>query len=520
MTNDQFVLRKIFKNALTKYGNKPAVVFQGKHLTYSELFRQSCIAAHALVNKRVTANTRVALMMSNCLEYAIADQAIIQAGATKVPLNDMLGAKEINYIIKDSQARVVFVGKNFFDVVQTHRNEWPDLETIVGIARKDECPDGFLSWEEFVSGENMEPPDVQVCDEDLGLIAYTGGTTGMPKGVMHSQKSMALNMFSHLMELGYLDDERVLLASPLPHAAGYMLLAGLLKGATHFVESGFDPDTVISRVQEERITATLLVPTMIYRLLDRISETKAELHSLRTVLYGAAPITEERLRQGLELLGPVFMQAYGQTEIPNMVTRLRKEDHRTDEAVAHRLRSCGQPVTMVDVRIVDGTGKEVPRGESGELAVRAPYAMLGYHGLPDKTRETIVDGWVMTGDIARQDADSYIYLLDRSKDMIITGGMNVYTTEVENAVQGCPGVSQVAVVGLPHPDWGEAVTAFIVKEKGHPVTAEDVIAHCRNELSSYKRPKLVKFIESLPLTVYGKPDKKRLRAMADDNPGQ
>lgn len=505
-------LKPLYTNALRKYGERTAVQFNGRQLSYGALLGQACRAAHALIGAGITPGTRVALVMSNCLEYAVADQAIIQCGGAKVPLNDMLGEKEIRYILKDANVRVAVVGPNFFDIIARNRAEWPELDLVVGLADAADCPEGFLPWADFLARGSETPPDVALKPDDLALIAYTGGTTGLPKGVLHTQQTVALDMFSHIMEIGLQDDERLLLTSPLPHSAGFLMLAGLLKGATHFIERGFDPETVVRHIERDRITLVFMVPTMIYRVLDWIGEDSYDLGSLRTVLYGAAPITVERLRQGLDRIGPVFMQLYGQTEAPNFITRLRREDHRPDPDAIHRLKSCGQPAAMAEVRIVDENGRDVPPGESGELAARTPYTMTGYHGLPDKTAETLVDGWLRTGDIARQDKDGYIYLLDRSKDMIITGGMNVYTTEVENAIQGCPGVGQVAVVGLPHPDWGEAVTAFVVRAPGAATSEQQILNHCRDELSAYKRPKAVHFVDSLPLTAYGKLDKKALRA--------
>lgn len=222
--------------------------------------------------------------------------------------------------------------------------------------------------------------------------------------------------------------------------AGILLQAGLLKGTTHYIEQQFDPGKVIERISRDGVTFTFMVPTMIYRVLDWIENEILDLGSLRTVLYGAAPITAGRLRQGIECLGPVFMQLYGQSEAPNFVTRLVREDH--DPAHPERLLSCGRAVAMAQVRIVDSNGNDVPTGHSGELVTRTPYNMIGYHGLPEKTAETIVDGWLHTGDIARMDDDDYVYLLDRKNDMIISGGMSVYTSEVENVIQGIPGINQ------------------------------------------------------------------------------
>ncbi len=509
-------LKSLLTGAMRRHAERVAVCFEEQSLSYADLFRQSCRAANAMIADGVVPNTRVALMMSNCTEYAVADQAIIQSGSAKVPLNDMLGEDEIRYIIADSGARLAVVGPNFFDIVERNRAQWPELKTIVGLADAARCPEGVIPWAEFLERGEEHVPDVDVGPDDLARISYTGGTTGMPKGVMHSQRSATLNMYAHVMEMGLLDDERLLLSSPLPHSAGSLMMAGLIKGATHYIERRFDPETVVRRIEEDRVTFTFLVPTMIYRVLDWIGDSRRDLSSLRTIMYGAAPITVERLRQGLDVFGPVFMQLYGQSEAPNFITRLRREDHRLEADLVHRLKSCGQPAIMSEVRIVDDAGRPVPVGESGEITVRTAYNMLGYHGLPEKTADTLVDGWLHTGDIGMQDEDGYLYLLDRKKDMIISGGMNVYSVEVESVVQSQDGVSQAAVVGLPDPDWGEAVTAFVVPENGVELSAAEIIAACRDRLSAYKRPKRVHFLDAMPLTTYGKLDKKRLRAWADE----
>jgi fatty-acyl-CoA synthase/long-chain acyl-CoA synthetase len=254
-----------------------------------------------------------------------------------------------------------------------------------------------------------------------------------------------------------------------------------------------------------------MVPTMIYRVMDQIHGRKLDFSNLRTILYGAAPITLERLKQGLEIFGPVFTQLFGQSEAPNFITRLKKSDHSLEPSKENRLRSCGQPVLMAQVKIVDEDGLEVPRGVEGEIIAKTPYNMIGYHEAPDKTAETLKDGWLYTGDVGMMDEEGYVYLLDRKKDMIISGGFNVYTSEVENVIQQHPEVSQVAVIGVPHPDWGEAVMAVIVPSRSNPPTEESILDFCNRYLSKYKRPKKILFADSLPLTAYGKIDKKALR---------
>ncbi len=501
----------LFANALKKFHDKTALVYADQPLSYGALRREANRVAHALIRNGVKPNTRVALIMSNCPEFVICDMGVIQAGATKVPLNDMLGEKEISYILKDSGAEIAIVGENFFDIIQRARPSLPDLHTVVGVSSQAACPESFDSWDTFLAGAAETDLNVEVSPQDMALIVYTGGTTGLPKGVVHTQENLVLNLFSHAIELGLQDDEKILLMSPLPHSAGMVLLTGLLKGAEHWIERRFDPQLVLDRIDRQRITFTFMVPTMIYRVMDQIQGKSYDFRSLRTILYGAAPITVERLKAGLDIFGPVFTQLYGQSEAPNFIARLRKEDHSTDPKHIHRLRSCGQAAMMSQVKIVDDLGNEVARGEEGEIVAKTLYNMIGYYRQPEKTAETLKDGWLHTGDVGMMDEQGYIYLLDRKKDMIISGGMNVYTTEVENALQKHPGIRQAAVIGIPHPDWGEAVLAFIVAHKDNPPTAASVQELCTRELSSYKRPKEIRFVDELPLTPYGKIDKKALR---------
>lgn len=505
-------LNQLYLNALVHHGDKEAVVFQGEKLTYRKLLKAGNRVAHALRKYGVKPNVPVALIMSNCLEYVISDTGLILAGGTKVPLNDMLGEREIKYILQDSEAKVAIVGPNFLEIISNIKDDLPNLETIVAVVDDEQCPDGMISWRAFQENESEETVHVEVLPEDRAVIVYTGGTTGLPKGVVHSQENIVINLFSHTIELEMQEDERILLMSPLPHSAGMVLATGILKGALHFIEKGFDPQLVLDRIQNDKVTFTFMVPTMIYRVMDQMDGKNYDLSSLRTILYGAAPITEERLKQGLGIFGPVFTQLYGQTEAPNFITRLKKSDHIVSGEKARRLRSCGQPVLMSKVKIVDDNGKEVGIGEEGEIVVKTPYNMIEYHKQPEKTAETIKNGWLHTGDVGMKDEDGYIYLLDRKKDMVISGGMNVYTTEVENVIQAHPDVSQVAVIGVPHPDWGEAVMAVIVAHPDSNPSKESIMELCRKELSKYKRPKEIRFVDALPLTPYGKIDKKALRS--------
>jgi fatty-acyl-CoA synthase/long-chain acyl-CoA synthetase len=502
----ELTLRQLFTGALERFRDRPAVGFGGRAYSYGELVRDADRLAHALVDAGVRPGTPVALMMSNRVEYVIADQALLRCGAAKVPVNDMLSAPEIGFILRDSGAVVAIADEGMAGAALAAGSAALREVILVGGG----AVPGTQAWADVLAAVPADgPPDVVVSGTDVGVIAYTGGTTGRQKGVVHTQHGLAVNVLAHVIEMGLLDDERLLLTSPLPHSAGFLLQAGLLKGAVHFVERRFDPDLVLERIERDRVTFLFMVPTMIYRLLDRAEDRELDLSSLRTVLYGAAPITVERLEQGLRRLGPVFMQLYGQTEAPNFLTRLTREEH--DLAHPDRLTSCGRAAMLAEVTILDDDGLPVPPGQPGEVCARAPYVMAGYHGLPDKTAESLRGGWLHTGDLGRMDAEGYVHLLDRKNDMIISGGMNVYSTEVENVLQTCPAVAQVAVAGVPHPDWGEAVVAFVVPGRdGFDEAAADTV--CRAELAAYKRPKAYRTVDALPVTAFGKVDKKALRA--------
>lgn len=484
-------LRALFGSALDRFGDRTAVRVGEATTSYQELVAAADRLAHVLLGLGVRPGDPVALMMSNRIEWLVADQAILRVGGAEVPVNPMLSPREIAFVLEDSGARVALADGPMATVA---RNAGLEAVLVPG-----------PEWDLALAGAPAGPADVEVSGSDVGLILYTGGTTGRQKGVVHTQAGLVLNLLAHVVEIGLQDDECLLLTSPLAHSAGFLARAGLLKGATVLVAPRFDAADVMEAVARHAVTLLFLVPTMIYRLLD--ARVEADLSSLRTILYGAAPITADRLAEGLRRFGPVFMQLYGQSEAPNFLTRLTREDH--DPARPERMQTCGRAATMVTLAILDDDGIPVPAGRPGEVCARAPYVMAGYHGLPEKTAETLRHGWLRTGDIGALDADGYLRLLDRRNDMVISGGMNVYTTEVEDVVGACDGVDQVAVVGVPHPDWGEAVIAFVVATDGFDATSVD--DRCRTELAAYKRPKAYQRVPTLPTTPVGKIDKKALR---------
>lgn len=511
-----YTLKGCFESSLSRNSERTALHFDGddETLTYADLDERSNAVANGLVDLGVSPGDRVALMLSNRLEYVVADLAVIKAGAVKVPLNDMLTPDEFEYMLADSGTSTVVAGPNFTDTLADLRENLPELDRPIGVAAGQSLPSGFTDFETLgADGDSETPPSIDVDPSDTVAHYYTGGTTGKPKGVVHSHRNMAMNTYAHAIELGITGDDRLLLMTPLPHSAGLFLWGGLLSGATMAVRDGFEPERALDDIEARSISWTFMVPTMIYRLLDHAGLGSFDTSTLSTLVYGAAPMTANRLEEGLDEFGPVFLQFYGQTEVPNLITTFGKQEHRRaiEAGIDERLESAGQPCLMADVKVVDyDSGDELPQGEIGEILATAPYTMEEYFERPEKTAETLVDGWVRTGDIGRIDEDGYLYLLDRDSDVIITGGMNVYSTEVEEALDRHPDVREVAVIGIPHQDWGEAIHSVIVTDASS-LSESDVKAFADDQLADYKKPKSVEFVDEIPKTPYGKQDKVALR---------
>lgn len=512
-TVDGHTLRAVFETALEKYADRDAVTMEERTLTYRELNRRSNAVAQGLVERGVEPEDRVALLMSNRLEFVISDLALIKAGATRLPLNDMLTPEEFRYMLADSRAGTVIAGPGFVETITDLATDLPNLETVIGISDGTPVADSVEPFEKL-DGTADTPPDCEISASDIQGHYYTGGTTGKPKGVLQTHESMTLNQYAHITELGVSGDETMLLMTPLPHSAGLFLWSALLTGAHAVIYSGFDPEDALTAIEAYDVTWTFMVPTMIYRLLDHEKLATTETSSLSTLVYGAAPMTPTRLEEGIDAFGPIFVQFYGQTEVPNLITTFGKQEHATAVAsdASNRLSSAGTPCLMSRVKIIDiETGERLPRGEEGEILAKAPYTMSKYFERPEKTAETVTDGWVHTGDVGRRDEDGYVYLLDRESDVIITGGMNVYSTEVEEALAGHSDVAEVAVIGVPDEEWGEAVHAVVVAADTATCSAESVTAFADERLADYKRPKSVEFVDEIPKTPYGKHDKVALR---------
>ena len=491
------------------YPHEEAVVQGEVRLSYEEVIGGIRATGRALRSRGLAPGDRVAFVMSDSIDLINMMYGALWAGLTIVPLNAKLALDDHVYMVEDCGARALA----FNGAAATRGAEILErVDVEIGIATEAaDVPEGGLLLGEIAAREDRGPGAPEVDPEGECWIQYTGGTTGFPKGAIHSHRTFLAAMSSCALELGVEPGERCAHCAPLTHSGLAYFVPVWMRGGCNIVLGGFDPIALLDTIERERVTSTLMVPTMIYVLLDVPGIGDRDLSSLRTIGYGAAPMGKERLEQALGVFGPIFIQAYGQTEAPAQITVLTKRDHLRARERPELLTSCGRPVAIAEVRIADEALRELPAGEVGEVVVRGPHVTLGYANKPEATAEAIRDGWLCTGDLGRRDEDGYIYLVDRKKDMIITGGFNVYPKEVEQALFSHPAVADVCVIGIPDEKWGEAVTAIIVPADGADPDPEELIALVKERKGSMMAPKRIEITDAIPLTTVGKHDKRALR---------
>ena len=481
--------------------------------SYRELNQRADAVATALGDELgVRPHDRVSVMMSNSPELLEALFAVWKAGATVVPLNARYTEEEILYHVGDSEARVLLAGAEFGETL-LGLQEKLGLDSLVltgGENGHATSLDGLL---ERYAGRRPESPET--ADDDVAWLAYTSGTTGRPKGAMLTHGNLTFVAVSWLADLQRIEAEDVgLVAAPLTHGAGMMALAFVMKAATQVIlqPSGFDTARFLRMVPEHGVTHTWLVPTQIRMVLDYPDLDGADLSTLKTIVYGGAPMYVEDLKEAIRRIGPVFVQLFAQSESPMTGTYLRPQEHVLEGPGSERLASCGYARSGTEVSILDDKSGVLPPGEIGEICIRGPAVMKGYWKRPEATAETLRDGWLHTGDIGKMDDQGYVFILDRTKDMLISGGLNVYPREIEEVLLRHAGIGQVAVIGVPDDRWGEAVKAVVVPAAGARLSEAEVIAFAASQLAGYKKPKSVEFVTDLPKTTIGKIDKKALRA--------
>ena len=503
-------LGDVLVNNARWYGDKPALVYGERVATHGELADAGRRLASALHRLGVRPQDRVAMLGMNSLDYFIYYAACEMFGYVASTINFRLAAPEMQQIITDATPTVLIFEDIYTDHVESIRNAIPSIKHFVAIG---EVPAWALSYEALLAeGDPAGPPLEPPTPDMLAFLMYTSGTTGRPKGVMQEHGPQVLNASQIADCLGMTSTDRTLLMMPFFHVGAKAVAAGQSwKAGCVYIHRVFDPQEIFRTIERERITITHLAPTMIQVLLDHPDRTRYDLSSLRVILYSAAAMPPPVLKRAIEAFGPAFVQMYGQTE--GSGTILSREAHKPDgdERTLRRLTSIGHPIPGTRFKVVDDEDRELPTGTAGELCYQGPVMMRGYWNNSAATIETMRGGWIHTGDVGKIDEDGYIYLVDRKKDMIISGGENISSREVEDALLSHPAVSEVAVIGVPHEKWGEAVAAVVVTRPGAEVTAADLIAHCRTLIAGYKRPQSVVFVDELPRLPSGKITKVELR---------
>lgn len=491
--------------------DRTAILFEGKSISYARLLRQSTRLANALLGGAAPGD-RVAILAMNCPEYIEAYGAGELAGFIMVGINFRLAAAEIAYILEDSAPRVLIFESQYADLIASLRPNLPEDMRLICLDQSD------LEWAEayekvVASGSDTLPAKRPCLDDPLGLL-YTSGTTGRPKGALRSNRADAFIGEVYAMELNLAPGDRMLIMMPMFHAGGRgQQMAIFWRGATLVLHRGFDAAAVLRSIEEDRVAVTHMAPTVFQDIIDHPDFEARDLSSLKTLLYAAAPMPLPLLRRGLAALGPIFVNGYGCSESAGAF--LHKTDHVLDgpRELVERLKSVGQPLVRTHIRIVDEAGNELPTGMVGEIAMKSDGTMMRYWNNDRATAEVLHDGWYRTGDMAYVDAQNFVFLVDRKKDMIVSGGENIYSREVEEALLTHAAVADVAVIGIPDPRWGESVRAVIVRVAECQVAAEELITHCRAQIARYKAPKSIVFVDTLPRLGTGKIDKVSIRRL-------
>jgi acyl-CoA synthetase (AMP-forming)/AMP-acid ligase II len=495
--------------SLQQTPDAPATIFADRTRTFREQADRVARLAGALRKLGVRDGDRVGVFALNSDRYAELLLAVPWANGVLNPVNIRWSPSEIAYSLNDSGTGILCVDAAFAAQVPALREGCPGLRTIVHM-EDGPPPDGVHGYEDLISA--AEPvEDARRGGDALVGIFYTGGTTGFPKGVMLSHSNMITSALGEQAAVpSRVPGERVLHAAPMFHliALGVGWLSGVLLGCTHVIVPSFDPEAVIEAIERHRVRSLALVPTMLQRVADHPAVAEHDLSSVRNVGYGGSPISDALLARVMKVFPEAsFRQGYGMTELAPGATMLGPDEHRAGE----RLRSAGRALAHCEVRIVDGDDNEVPRHTVGEVVCRGGHVMLGYWNKPGETAEALRGGWMHTGDAGYMDDDGYVYLVDRLKDMIVSGGENVYSTEVENAIGSHPAVAACAVIGVPDSRWGERVHAVIVPRPGHTTAAEEIREHCKTLIAPYKAPRSCEFVDSLPIAPTGKVLKRELR---------
>jgi fatty-acyl-CoA synthase len=504
----------ILVNALNQDVDRPLLhVLDGPTLTVREVRDTVSRYVQAFASLGVTRGAKVGVLSANRPEVLFATQAIQLLAAITTALHPLGGVADHAYVAQDSGLEIlVFDTDRYAERAVELAQRTPGLR-LIGLGPSAVAAD-LCELAASFPAQPLVAPNVDLSD--IIRLGYSGGTTGKPKAIASTYRESLASLQIMMAEWEWPTPARVMICAPLSHAGTAMIMPALLKGGSLLITPGFEPVTVMKAIEDYRINCTMLVPTMIYALLDHPRFGEFDLSSLETIFYGASAMSPVRLREAIERIGPVFFQFYGQAEAPMTITVMKKAEHDPNDL--RRLASCGRPVPWVNVALLDSENRPVPDGEPGEICVQGSLVFSGYRDNPELTAQTFAGGWHHTGDVAVKDPDGFLRIVDRTKDMIVSGGFNIYPRELEDIIAEHPGVAQVAVVGAPHPKWGEAVTAFVVLRPGKTAAADELAGMVAQRKGAFQAPKRVEFIDAIPQTPVGKPDKKALRARLAEEP--
>jgi len=505
-------LPQLLRDWADKQPNATALQIDDTQVTYQGLDRMSNRVANGLKSLNVKRDSRVAILDHNSLHYFETLLGASKLGAVLVGINARLAGPEVAYILNDSGAEVLFVGEDHFEMVNEILDDLESVQAVIAFSTEPPfAAPVFDGWRDSFSHDYAE---FDLDDDGDFVQLYTSGTTGNPKGACHTHRNWVLATAAcHTSGWGDMQPDSVAMVNiPLYHVAGLMLSTLALRGGGCVVITrNFDPEEILEIVPALNVTDTLWVPSVIQAILAHPNAANTDFSSLRTISYGAAPMPEDLLLQASETFGCGFMHLYGMTEVLGAVTYLPDDMHRKELG---KLRSCGRAYDGVGLRVVAESGDELGPGEVGEVIVRCPWLMRCYWRKDDSTIEAVRDGWLYTGDAGKLDEDGYLYLVDRIKDMIISGGENVYPAEVENALFGHSAIADVAVIGVPDEKWGEVPKALVVLKPGATLDVDDLLDFARERIGGFKVPKIVETIDELPRNASGKVLRRVLRTQA------
>ena len=504
----------VYRNAIL-YPDREAFVCGSDRINFKQFNERVNGLVHALHDLGIQKGDIIGILSWYRLEYPEVFGAAMKGGFVLAHYNPRQQADELVHVINDSEPRVLFIGSEFIETIDRIRNRLLKAEIFLIFG---DAEGYFKAYREMVEGQANTEPESRVTEEDPLTIFYTSGTTGVPRGAIYNHKRKLENASKKALFIGMEYGDRHLHVLPMFHIGGdshtwpFFLMGGcnvIMPGPT------FDPVEALQMISQEQITDFHIVPTQLISLLNLPNIDQYDIRNLKRIWYAASPMPTEILKKGLSIFGPIFFHSFGQTESGPEITVLSKANLRysmESKEAESVVASCGQPCIDVHVRIVDEAGCDVEAGEIGEIIVKSKRIMTEYWRKPEETKETIQDGWLFTGDLGYYDKNGYIYIADRKKDMIITGGENVYPLEVENVLYRYPAINEVAVIGIPDPHWVERVHALVVLKENAQATAEDIITFCKDNIAHYKAPKSIEFVKDLPKNPQGKILKKEIRS--------